>query len=79
MTTKEQLREIASRALSDEDFAAKLQVQPEATLQAEGISLSDQDEAELRQDLDEAYRASGRESKFASLSIHTAFGGKLLM
>jgi len=58
------MREIASRAVSDEDFAAKLQANPEETLQAEGISLSDQDKAELKQVLDEAYRASGRESKF---------------
>ena len=64
MTTKDQMREIASRAVSDEDFAAKLQAQPEATLQAEGISLSDQDKAELKQALDDAYRASGRESKY---------------
>ena len=63
MTTKDQMREIASRAVSDEDFAAKLQANPEETLQAEGISLSDQDKAELKQVLDEAYRASGRESK----------------
>ena len=64
--TKEQLREVASRAVSDEEFATKLQAQPEATLQAEGITLSDQDKAELGQMLDEAYRASGRESKFTT-------------
>ena len=62
--TKEQLREIASRAVSDDEFASKLQAQPEATLQAEGISLTDEDKAELQQTLNEAYRASGRESKY---------------
>ena len=71
--TKEQLREIASRAVSDEEFATKLQAQPEATLQAEGISLSDEDKAELQQTLNEAYRASGRESKMF------AFGPNLAM
>ncbi|MCA1646539.1 MAG: hypothetical protein LC797_14135 [Chloroflexi bacterium] len=65
MTSKEQLRDIASRAISDETFAARLQAEPEATLQAEGISLSDQDRAELKQVLDEAYRASGRENKMS--------------
>lgn len=63
MTTQDQLREIASRAMSDDDFAARLQADPEGTLQAEGITLSDEDKADLQQSLDEAARAAGRESK----------------
>ena len=63
MTTREQLRDIASRAVSDEAFASRLQAQPEATLQAEGITLSEQERAELKQALDQAYRASARENK----------------
>ena len=65
MVTKEQLREIASRAMSDDAFAAKLQADPEGTLRAEGITLSPEDKAELKQVLEEAARAAGRESKFA--------------
>ena len=63
MTTKDQLREIASRAMSDDAFAAKLQADPEGTLRAEGITLSDEDKAAFNQLLEEAARASGRESK----------------
>jgi hypothetical protein len=63
MVAKDQLREIAGRAMSDDAFAAKLQADPEGTLQAEGISLSEQDKAELKQALEDAARATGRESK----------------
>ncbi|KPV53336.1 hypothetical protein SE17_10250 [Kouleothrix aurantiaca] len=64
MTMREQLQSIAARALSDDDFAAKLQADPEATLQAEGISLSAEEKADLQQALQEAAQAAGRESKF---------------
>jgi hypothetical protein len=72
MMTQDQLRDVASRALSDDTFAAKLQADPEGTLQAEGISLSDQDKADLQQSLDEAARASGRESKFMLINPRIA-------
>ena len=65
----EQLREIASRAMADDAFAAKLQADPEGTLQAEGVTLSEQDKADLQTALDDAARADGRESKFVVLSL----------
>jgi hypothetical protein len=65
MMTQDQLRDVATRALSDDDYAAKLQADPEGTLQAEGISLSDDDKALLTQTLNDASRAAGRESKIA--------------
>ena len=64
MTNHDHLRAIASRAMSDDAFAAKLQADPEGTLQAEGITLSDEDKAAFNQTMQEAARAMGRESKF---------------
>jgi hypothetical protein len=64
MASQEQLREIVNRAMSDEAFAAKLQADPEGTLQAEGITLSNEDKASLQQSLDQASQATSRESKF---------------
>jgi hypothetical protein len=63
MTDQDQLREIARRALSDDAFAAKLQADPEGTLREEGVTLSDEDKAAFNQLIEEAARASGRESK----------------
>lgn len=64
MSTQDQLREIASRAMSDDDFATRLQADPEGTLQAEGITFSDEDKAAFNQTMQEAASAMGRESKF---------------
>ena len=64
MSTREQLQAIATRALSDDTFADKLLADPEGTLQAEGVTLSAEEKAELQQALTEAARAAGRESKF---------------
>lgn len=63
MATQDQLREIATRAMADEAFAAKLQADPEGTLRDEGIALSDADKGAFSQMLEEAARAAGRESK----------------
>ncbi len=67
MATREQMVSIATRALSDDAFAEKLQADPEGTLRAEGVTLSAQEKAELQQALEQAARASGRESKFKAL------------
>ncbi len=68
MATQDQLREIATRAMSDDAFAAKLQADPEGTLRDEGISLSDEDKAAFNQMMQEAARATGRESKIRSVN-----------
>lgn len=60
MTNREQLYEIAGRAMSDDAFAARLQANPQGTLAAEGITLSDEEQAAFTRLLEEAARASGR-------------------
>lgn len=64
MATQDQLREIATRAMSDDAFAEKLQADPEGTLRDEGITLSAEDQAAFTQMMQDAARATGRESKF---------------
>jgi hypothetical protein len=63
MATQDQLRQIATRAMSDDAFAAKLQADPEGTLREENVTLSDEDKAAFNQMMEEAARAMGRESK----------------
>ncbi|KPV53335.1 hypothetical protein SE17_10245 [Kouleothrix aurantiaca] len=64
MTTREQLYAIVGRAMSDDAFAARLQADPLGTLEAEGITLSDEEKATFNQLIEEAAQATGRESKF---------------
>ena len=63
MATQDQLREIATRAMSDEEFAAKLQADPQGTLRDEGVTLSDEEKTAFNQMMEEVARATGRESK----------------
>ena len=63
MATKEQLQAIVVRALDDPDFAAKLRADPVATLQAEGITLSEEEQAALRKALADAEVTKRRDSK----------------
>ena len=63
MATKEELRAIVVRALDDPDFAAKLREDPVATLSAEGITLSEEEQAALRKALADAEVTKRRDSK----------------
>lgn len=64
MARQDQLHDIASRAMTDDAFAAKLQADPEGTLRDEGVTLSAEDQITFTEMIQEAARAAARESIF---------------